>query len=127
MELEGNLSSVGLAWEQMMLLSPPASASTGGQRGELLSGDSATELGGSCPLGGVTPGWAAAACMAVSSTSMPSKWLVTAPLPVQGGSNFSPGTEIFSKSLKQKAQIPFLSGFQRVPEPHGVKVPLELG
>lgn len=58
---------------------------------------------------------------------MPSKWLVTAPLPVQGGSNFSPGTEIFSKSLKQKAQIPFLSGFQRVPEPHGVKVPLELG
>lgn len=55
MELEGSLSSVGLAWEQMMLLSPSASASTGGQRGELLSGDSASELGGSCPLGGVTP------------------------------------------------------------------------
>lgn len=53
MELEG--SSVRLAWEWVMLLSPLASASTGGQREELLSGDSATKLGGSCPLCGVTP------------------------------------------------------------------------
>lgn len=57
MELEGNLGSVGFVWEWGMLLSPPASASTGGQREQLLSGDSDTELGGklSCPLGGVTP------------------------------------------------------------------------
>lgn len=79
------------------------------------------------PWVGWPPRWAVAACMAVSSTSILSKWLVTAPLPVQGGSNFSPSSEIFSKSLKQKAQITFLSGFKRVPEPHGVKVPLQLG
>lgn len=79
------------------------------------------------PWVGWPPRWVGAGCMAVSSTSILSKWLVTAPLPVQGGSNFSPGTEIFSKSLKQKAQIPFLSGFKRVPEPYGVKVPLQLG
>lgn len=47
MELEGNLGSVGLVWEWGMLLSPPASASTGGQREQLLPGDSDTELGGS--------------------------------------------------------------------------------
>lgn len=95
---------------------------------ELLFGDTATELKKKLPLGwGEPPGGLLLGCMVLSSTAILSKWLVTAPLPVQGGSNFSPGTEIFSKSLKQKAQIPFLSGFKRVSEPHGVKVPLQLG
>lgn len=79
------------------------------------------------PRVGRPPRWAVAGCMAVSSTAILSKWLVAAALPVQGGSNFSPCTEIFSKSLKQKEQITFLSGFKRVAEPQGVKVPLLLG
>lgn len=49
MELQGNLGSVGLAWERVMLLSPPATASAGGQRGQLLSGDSATDRGEAAP------------------------------------------------------------------------------
>lgn len=81
----------------------------------------------SAPWVGWPPRWAVAGCMAVCSTAILSKWLVAAPLPVQGGSNFSPCTEIFSKSLKQKEQITFLSGFKRVAEPQGVKVPLLLG